>query len=156
MPNITCTKCGKPKQPTKQYWYIQNCKPKQPCRECAKEYGRSHEAKKRPKKPLAPRPCGFCMQMFTPISQFANRRAHCYKPECVERAHRMYDAHRVVNAQRWREAQKKHRLKICPLCKRRRMPPEYHFSCKVCRLQAGRIEGDYIYHEAMSYEREEA
>lgn len=159
MTDITCRKCGNTYPDTPEYWYFHNGSIKKPCKECQKAAERARQARYRKnhrrKKP-DPRPCRYCGKLFTPESNKANRRKHCYHPDCIALAHRQYDPEKREATRQWkvRNGNHKTQLKICPLCGKRRMPPQNHFSCLLCRNQAGMIEGNYIYYESYGYEKE--
>lgn len=164
MTEITCRKCGKSYPDTPEYWYFQNGLMKKPCKECHKKLERARQAtyrKNRKAKQPDPRPCRYCGKMFRPESKQANRRQHCYHPDCIVLAHRQYDPQKRAATRRWK-AKNGHKVKypqfkVCPLCGKKRMESHLHFSCQACRVQAfksGRCDGDFIYLPAIEFEEE--
>ena len=153
MTEITCRKCGKSYPDTPEHWYFKNGLIKKPCKECHKQVIRERQAflrKTRKAKQPDPRPCRYCGKLFTPINKNANRRQHCYQPECIVLAHRQYDPQKREYTRRWkaRNGHYKNKLKVCPLCGKRRMEAHLYFSCKACRIHAeklGRCDGNFIY-----------
>ena len=145
---LTCRECGQSYPLTSEYWYFQHGIPKKPCKACTLRHQKVINLRWREKhkgKILVPRICIFCKQTFTPESKYANRRTHCYKPECEIKARRNYDQRRVKNARAWRKTHNPIQFKKCPICGKGRMEPQDHFSCMVCRKQAGDCSGNWVY-----------
>jgi hypothetical protein len=88
--------------------------------------------------------------MFTPKNPHATNLKHCPKPECVKLARRASRERARKATRAWKSinGHTKPTLKVCPMCGKKRMEAQDHFSCRVCRVQAyksGRCDGDYIY-----------
>ena len=146
---ITCRKCGNPYPETAEYWYYQDGIPKRPCKKCIKA-GEARRRQGRGQKAIKPRPCQFCGEMFTPKNPHATNLKHCPKPECVKLARRASRERARKATRAWKSinGHTKPTLKVCPMCGKKRMEAQDHFSCRVCRVQAyksGRCDGDYIY-----------
>ena len=160
--DITCRKCGNSYPETPEHWYFQDGIMKKPCKECHKAAERARQAiyrKNKKAKQIDPRPCRYCGKMFRPITRQANRRNHCYRVDCIKRGWRQYDPQKRAATRRWKvkNGHTKPTLKVCPLCGKRRMEAQDHFSCKACRVQAyksGRCDGDYMYLPSIGYEEE--
>jgi hypothetical protein len=101
-----------------------------------------------PPKIEAPRTCIHCRELFIIQNHRANRRAFCYKPECVKKNKQWSYVKAKIKTAEWREKPKaKSTGELCQVCKRP-LPEDgsRHFRHDTCAERVNsRIDGDYIY-----------
>jgi DNA-directed RNA polymerase subunit RPC12/RpoP len=136
--SVICETCGTPFKTTQRNRAI-NCPA---CRPAHRAKYNKHRRLEAGHKPLGPRPCVHCGELFTPKSVQANLRQACYKQECIDKSPGLKHKEKYKGKPKVKENTWPY---FCNFCGKRLEPPYKYYHDACFHVSEHRLDGNYIY-----------